>query len=124
MPRATACALLAAVTIITFTIPGTATQIVEIRLRGHYFSAPATVVVNIAVEPASDHYRLIVEADSAKFFRASEIELAGANEKRIHTLQFKNLPEGQYMLRAQVQSRTETLGQATQELRVMGIGGR
>jgi len=124
VPRTTACAILAAVTVLTITIPGTAAQVVEIRLRGHYFSAPATVVVNVAIEPASDHYRLFVEADSERFSRASEIELAGADGKRVHTLQFQNLPEGIYTLRAEVRSRTEILGKATHELRVLGSGAR
>jgi hypothetical protein len=111
-----------AVILTSLVIPGTASQVVEIRLRGHYFSAPATVVVNIAIEPAADNYRLVIEADSPKFFRSSKIELTGSDDKRIHTIQFKNLPEGAYMLRAEVQSRTAVLGQASQELTVMGGG--
>lgn len=122
MNRPAASTFLAAVTLASLIIPGNASQIVEIRLRGHYFSAPATVVVNVAVEPGDDNYRLVIEADSAKFFRSSEIELAGAGGQRIHTIQFKNLPEGAYMLRAEVQSRTGVLGQTSQELTVMGGG--
>jgi hypothetical protein len=114
--------VLAALILASLVIPGTASQVVEIRLRGHYFSAPATVVVNIAIEPGADDYRLVIEADSPRFFRSSRIELTGADGQRIHTIQFKNLPEGVYMLRAEVQSRTAVLGQASQELTVMGGG--
>jgi hypothetical protein len=38
-------------------------------------------------------------------FRASELELEGANEKRLHSVEFKNLPAGNYILRAAVLGR-------------------
>jgi hypothetical protein len=115
---------LAAIILSTFGTIGSAARVVEIRLRGHYFPAPATVIVNIAIEPASDNYQLLVEADSETFFRASQIDLAGMDEKRVHTLQFKNLPGGEYSLRAELRSKTDVLGQATQALTVTGMGGR
>lgn len=124
MRRFVAYVILAAATLTTLPIHGNASEIVQIRLRGHYFSAPATVVVNVAIEPDAENYRLVIEADSDRFYRSSEVELSGAEEKRIHTIQFKSLPEGEYMLRAEVRSRTVVRGQATQELTVMGIGGR
>jgi len=120
--RPAAWTILAVLIIASLAAPGSASQIVEIRLRGHYFSAPATVVINIAIEPDADNHRLVIEADSPKFFRSSKIELTGADGQRIHTVQFKNLPEGAYLLRAEVQSRTGVLGQASQELTVMGGG--
>lgn len=118
--RRAAYAILAAVTL---TIPGSAAEIVQIHLRGHYFSAPANVIVNVTIEPDAENHTLLIEADSDRFVRSSEMELSGAQEKRIHTIQFKNLPEGQYTLRAEVRSRTEVRGKATQELTVMGVGG-
>ena len=39
---------------------------------------------------------LVVEADSDDYFRSSAIELDGANEKRLHSVEFKNLPAGTY----------------------------
>jgi hypothetical protein len=115
---------LAAATLTMLPIRGSAGEIVEIHLRGHYFSAPATVIVNVAIEPDANNHTLLIEADSARFYRSSELELAGELEKRIHTIQFKGLPEGIYTLRAEVRSLTETRGQATQELTVTGMGGQ
>ena len=109
MRRFPAWILVAAVAVTTLVTPASATQVVEIRLRGHYFSAPATVVVNVAIEPGADNYKLLIEADGSSFFRSSEIELTGLSDKRIHTFQFKNLPEGVYVLRAAVESRTAVL---------------
>ena len=81
---------------------GDANDIVEIRLRGRYYAEPATVQITVAVEPDAVNRTLRVEADSERMFRSSEITLAGAGEKRIHTLEFKNLPAGEYTLSAQV----------------------
>jgi hypothetical protein len=102
---------------------GDANDIVEIRLRGRYYAEPATVQITVAVEPDAVNRALRVEADGERMFRSSEIRLAGAGEKRIHTLEFKNLPAGEYMLSAQVYSTAELRAVATQHVTVSG-GGR
>ena len=104
-------------------IVGDADDIVEIRLRGRYYAEPATVQITIAVQPDAVNRALRVEAESELMFRSSEISLDGALEKRIHTLEFKNLPAGDYTLSAQVYSRSEMRAVATQQLTVNG-GGR
>lgn len=103
---------------------GDANDIVEIRLRGRYYAEPATVQITVAVEPDAVNRSLRVEADSERMFRSSEITLSGAGEKRIHTLEFKNLPAGEYTLSAQVFSNREMRGVAMQQLTVSGGGGR
>ena len=104
------------------TTPGIAGDIVEIRLRGHYYAEPATVRITVAVEPAPDHRALLIEADGEHYFRGSALSLAGEKEKRLHTVEFKNLPAGTYVLRAQVRSAEEVLATATQDLVVTGVG--
>ena len=42
---------------------GIAKDIVEIRLRGHFYAEPATVRITVAVEPAPNHRALLIEAD-------------------------------------------------------------
>jgi len=37
-------------------------------------------------------------------YRSSELTLTGANDKRLHSIEFRNLPAGAYTLRAQVKS--------------------
>jgi hypothetical protein len=102
---------------------GDAIDIVEIRLRGRYYAEPATVQITIAVEPDAVNRALRVEAESERMFRSSEITLEGAREKRIHTLEFKNLPAGEYTLSAAVFTSDEMRAVATQALTVSG-GGR
>ena len=91
-------------------------QVVEIRLRGHYYPEPATVRLTVAVEPQEKNRLLRIEADSDAMYRATEVELAGENDKRLHLVEFRNLAAGEYQLRAEVLSATGVLGQATQQL--------
>ena len=102
------------------TPPSPAREIVEIRVRGHYFSAPATVPITVAVEPGAQNRMLVVEADSEDYFRSSGVELAGENEKRLHAVEFKSLPAGEYTIRAEVRSKSEVLGTAVGALVVTG----
>jgi hypothetical protein len=101
---------------------GSAKDDVEIRLSGHYFAEPATVQMIIAVEPSAENRTLRVEADGANMFCSTEVQLAGDKERRLHTIQFKNLAAGEYTLRAQVLTTTTIRSQATQEIMVTGDG--
>jgi hypothetical protein len=103
---------------------GDATEVVEIRLRGRYYVEPATVQVIVAVEPDAANRTLRIEADSEQMFRASDVTLSGADEKRLHVVQFKNLPAGEYTLRAEVMSSGGVRGMAEQPLVVTGGGQR
>jgi hypothetical protein len=105
-------------------LTGRAADLVEIRMNGHYFSEPATVRLLVTVEPDKDNRTLRIEADGDRLFRSSEVNLDGLSEKRLHTVEFKNLPAGSYEVRAEVLSAKEVRGMATQELMVMGSGDR
>ena len=98
-----------------------AKEIVEIRIHGHFWRAPATVPITIAVEPGTNNRELIIEADSDDFYRSSTIELDGENEKRLHLVEFKSLPAGDYVVRAQVKSKSQVLGTAVNALVVTGM---
>jgi uncharacterized protein YfaS (alpha-2-macroglobulin family) len=115
---------LSAALIAAAVMTGRAGEMVEIHLNGRYFSEPATVQMIIAVEPDDANRVLRVEADSDQMFRSSEISLEGRGEKRLHTVEFKNLPAGEYELRAEVLGTNNNVrGMASQDLMVMG-GGR
>jgi hypothetical protein len=122
--RPAACVALIGALVPALATTGSAGQVVELRLRGYYYSAPATVFMTIAIEPDDQNTTLWVEADGDRFYRSSQLALSGASEKRIHAVEFKNLPEGSYTLRAEVRSKSDVRGQATQELTVMGSGGQ
>ena len=98
-----------------------AKEIVEIRVSGRYYAAPATVPIIVAVEPGESNRALLVEADGEDYYRASEIELDGDKEKRLHSIEFRSLPAGAYVLRAQVRSKTGIIGKAEADLVVTGV---
>ena len=114
-------AILVAVMLVSATFLAPAKEIVEIRVRGHYYAAPATVPVVVAVEPRAENRTLVVEADGEEYFRSSEVELDGEKEKRLHSLEFKSLPAGEYTLRAVVRSKSQVLATAVRELVVTGV---
>ena len=124
MRRFIAWTTLTAALMTTASVSGDAGEVVEIRLRGRYFSEPATVQITVAIEPAKDQRALVIEADSESYFRSSSLSLAGEGEKRLHRVEFKNLPAGTYVLRAEVRSAQDVLATATQDLVVTGVGER
>jgi hypothetical protein len=100
--------------------PGDTAGVVSIIMKGTYFTEPANVRFLVAVEPNEENRSLWVEADSDGLYRASEVSLDGANEKRLHTFLFKSLPGGEYTLRAQVRSTSDARGLATRKIVVTG----
>ena len=103
---------------------GDARDVVEIRLHGRYFIEPATVRILVAVEPDAENRALLIEADGDQLYRSSELALTGATDKRLHSIEFRNLPAGAYTLRAQVKSSHDIRGSASQELVVTGSGAQ
>jgi hypothetical protein len=102
--------------------PPAAQDVVEIRLRGRFFNDPATVRITIAVQPNAENRALRIEADGDMMYRSSEVLLEGEHDKRIHTVEFKNLPAGQYTIRAAVLSTEEVRG-AAEDFLVVGDPG-
>ena len=114
---------LSAATLISLASVGSrAADVVEIRVYGHYFSEPATVRLMVTVEPDKDNRTLRIEADGDRLFRSTEVILEGLAEKRLHTVEFKNLPAGSYEVRAEVLSASDVRGMASQAVMVMGVG--
>jgi hypothetical protein len=113
---------LTALLAISGAIRGDARDVVEIRLHGRYFIEPATVRILVAVEPDAENRVLLIEADGDQIYRSSELTLSGANDKRLHSVEFRNLPAGAYTLRAEVRSSHDVRGSATQDLFVTGSG--
>ena len=106
----------------TLALGGAATRAQEslkIQISGHYFAEPATVDVLVAVEPNKDNRTLRLEADGDSFFRSSELELTGDTEQRFHNFMFKNIPAGEYVVRAVLLSGTRELAMAQTNLSVL-----
>ena len=60
--------------------------------------APAVLTVRVTVEPAAENRALEIVAESAGFFRSSQIEIDGARSARLNVFQFRNVPRGVYQV--------------------------
>lgn len=74
----------------------------EIRVPGYFYTEPASVLVTVSVEPEAENRMLRIEMDGDRMFRSTDVSLEGADDAKIHTIQFKNLPSGSYTVRARL----------------------
>jgi hypothetical protein len=71
-----------------------------LRVTPNVSSAPSTVVVQATVARNADNRWLHIEAESGAFFRSSEVQLEGDKAPMITEIRLKNLPGGEYTVRA------------------------
>ena len=69
--------------------------------------------------PDPSYESLVIEADGEAMFRSSELPLS-EGDRRLHTVEFKNLVAGTYRLRAAVIADGDVISVAQQELVVGG----
>ena len=66
------------------------------QVRPQMSMAPGFVTVKVVVEAAPENRRLQVTAESADFYRSSEVQLDGANGVPLSVFEFRGLPTGTY----------------------------
>jgi hypothetical protein len=71
-----------------------------IRVSPAVAFAPANLIVRAIVEADADNRAVEVIAESAEFYRSSEIQLEGDKAPRANQFEFRNLPPGVYEVRA------------------------
>lgn len=91
----------------------------RIQISGRYYAEPASVDVLVSVEPSKDNRTLRVEADGADFFRSSDLTLTGETERKYHTILFRNIPAGDYVIRAVLLNGKRELASTQAPLMVM-----
>jgi hypothetical protein len=62
--------------------------------------APANLVVRATIPADSDNRAVQIVAESADFYRSSEIQLEGETAPRTTTFEFRSLPSGTYQVSA------------------------
>ena len=86
---------------------------------------PASVTIQLSVEPDAGNRALAVVAESTEYFRSSQVELDGRRAPRTSVFQYRGLPAGEYFVRgALLGSRGETLATVSHNVRVVGKGLR
>jgi hypothetical protein len=87
--------------------------------------APANLVVRATIEADSSNRSFEVVAESAEFYRSSEIELDGENAPRTNMFEFRSLPPGTYEVRATLMaSDGHRIAHVRQQVNVIESGTR
>jgi hypothetical protein len=92
--------LLLAILITTTTLPARAGDRITMRVSPSISFAPANLSVRATIEADAENRAVVIVAESADFYRSSEIQLDGGNGPRTNMLEFRSLPPGRYEVRA------------------------
>ena len=71
-------------------------EALRLRVSPAVGSAPGFLTVRINVDAVADDRFLQVVAESADFYRSSQISVDGKNASRLSVFEFRNLPTGLY----------------------------
>jgi hypothetical protein len=81
-------------------LPQAVRQRLSIRVSPAVSFAPADLVVRAVIDANPDNRTMEITAESADFYRSSEVQLDGARAPRTSLFEFPNLPRGTYEVRA------------------------
>jgi hypothetical protein len=85
--------------------------------------APANLIVRAIVEASANNRAVLIEADSAGFYRSSELPLDGDRAPRTNMFEFRNLPRGLYEIKATLLGAGgESRGMVRQQINVIENG--
>jgi hypothetical protein len=83
------------------TLPlGAGQQRMTMKVSPSMAFAPANLIVRAIVEADAQNRAIAIVAESADFYRSSEIQLEGDRAPRTNTFEFRSLPPGNYEVRA------------------------
>jgi hypothetical protein len=82
------------------TVPIGAGERIAVKVSPAVAFAPANLVVRAVIEADQDNRAVEIVAESADFYRSSQIQLEGDKAPRISTFEFRSLPPGSYEVRA------------------------
>lgn len=68
--------------------------------------APAVVTIQALIAREEGNRQLEFAAESGAYFRSSTIELSGADAARVHVVQFRSIPAGDYTVRVVLRGET------------------
>jgi hypothetical protein len=85
-------------------IAAPAQERIVLRVRPAFAQAPATLRIEVMVEPDEHNRALLIGVDSGEYLRSSAIPLEGADAARFHSVVYASVPAGAYQV--QVELRT------------------
>jgi len=82
------------------TVPMGAGERISVKVSPAVAFAPANLVVRTMIEADQDNRAVEIIAESADFYRSSQIQLEGDKAPRTTTFEFRSLPPGTYEVKA------------------------
>ena len=82
------------------TLPMGAGERITVKVSPAVAFAPANLVVRTMIEADQDNRAVEIIAESADFYRSSQIQLEGDKAPRTTSFEFRSLPPGTYDVRA------------------------
>ena len=99
-----------------------ASERLSMRVSPSVAFAPANLVVQTMVEADQNNRAIEIVAESASFYRSSEIQLDGDRAPRTTVFEFKSLPGGTYDVTATLIGADGTLTSVHKEVNVISNG--
>ncbi|HMB79505.1 MAG TPA: hypothetical protein VKI43_05540 [Vicinamibacterales bacterium] len=92
--------LLAGILLLTSTLPLGADERMTLNVSPAVSFAPANLVVRATIVANADNRAVRIVAESADFYRSSEVQIEGERAPRTRMFEFRSLPPGTYEVRA------------------------
>jgi len=82
--------------VVTAVTKSDANECMSMKVSPRQALAPVNLRVSVRVEPNADNRVLTIVADSPEFYRSSQIPLEGSDAPKTFTIEYPNVPGGQY----------------------------
>jgi hypothetical protein len=111
--------------LLVLTLPVSARERLTMRVSPAYSHEPASLTIQLSIEPDSGNRVIRVSVESAEFYRSSEVELDGNRAPRTSVFRYRSLPAGDYEVRSVLfGTGGQERGMKSQAVTVVGAGGR
>jgi hypothetical protein len=112
-----------AIVMVMMTLPLGAAERISMKVSPAVAFAPANLVVRAVVEADARNRAIEIVAESADFYRSSEVELEGDKAPRTNQFEFRSLPPGVYEVRASlIGDDGQQRGVVRQQVNVIAVG--
>ena len=105
---------------VTFGTSASSDDLLGIHLERTVLTAPGVLRITVAVSRRDVNRSFSVEAESDNYYRRSDVSLEGGTAPRLHTIVYRGVPEGRYIIRVELSGVSTVLALARQQAVVRG----
>jgi len=98
-------------------------DLLGIHLQRTVFDAPAVLRITVTISRRDVNRSFSVEAESSSYYRRSDVPLEGGAAPRLHTIVYRGLPEGRYIIRVELSGVSKVLALVRRQAVVRGESG-